>query len=55
MTKSELEQKNGARLDEMRRILQMISDELNQGQRKKLLKNEQIKAAFDLFGVQYDT
>ena len=55
MTKTELEQKNSARLNEMYNILQLISDTLNQGQRNKLLKNEQIKAAFDLFGVEYDT
>ena len=34
-------------------ILQMISDDLNKGQRQKLLKNEKIKEAFDLFGVEY--
>ena len=34
-------------------ILQMISDDMNKGQRQKLLKNEKIKEAFDLFGVEY--
>jgi hypothetical protein len=35
------------------KILQMISDDMNKGQRQKLLKNEKIKEAFDLFGVEY--
>ena len=30
-------------------ILQMISDDLNKGQRQKLLKNEKIKEAFEVF------
>lgn len=35
-------------------ILQMISDDLNKGQRQKLLNNnKKIKEAFDLFGVEY--
>ena len=54
MTREELYTKNNAELDKMHRVLQMISDELNQGQRKKLLKNEEIKAAFDLHGVIYE-
>ena len=34
-------------------VLQMIYDELNTGQRKKLLKNEKVKKKFDQYGVQY--
>ena len=34
-------------------ILQTISDELNKGQRKKVLQNDKIKEAFDLFDVEY--
>lgn len=37
---------------ETRQVLQLIYDELNQGQRKKILKNELIKAKFDKFGVE---
>ena len=33
--------------------LELIISELNQGQRKKLLKNEKIKKIFDVFGVEY--
>lgn len=33
--------------------LQTVFNELNNGQQKKLLKNETIKALFDLYGVEY--
>jgi hypothetical protein len=29
-------------------------DALNQGQQKKILKDESVKARFDRFGVEYD-
>lgn len=54
VTRKKLIEKNNAELDKMHRVLQMISDELNRGQRKKLLKNEEIKAEFDLHGVIYE-
>lgn len=31
--------------------LQTVYDALNQGQQNKLLKNEKVKALFDLYGV----
>ena len=34
--------------------LQTVYDALNQGQRKKIVKDEKIKALFDLHGVEYD-
>lgn len=34
--------------------LQLIYDSLNQGQQKKILKNEQVKELFDRYGVIYD-
>lgn len=33
--------------------LQTVYDALNQGQQKKILKNEDVKALFDLYGVEY--
>lgn len=34
--------------------LQLVYDTLNQGQQKKLLKDEKVKALFDQYGVQYE-
>ncbi len=33
--------------------LQTTYDALNQGQQKKILKNAQVKALFDRYGVEY--
>ena len=33
--------------------LQTVYDALNQGQQKKIVKDEAVKALFDLYGVQY--
>ena len=38
---------------ETREALQTVFDELNHGQRQKLLKDEKVKALFDLYGVEY--
>lgn len=43
---------NAAR-DETRNALQTVYDALNQGQRKKLLKDEKVKKLLDLYGVEY--
>ena len=34
--------------------LQTVYDALNQGQQKKIVKDEAVKALFDLYGVQYE-
>lgn len=34
--------------------LQLVYDTLNQGQQKKLLKDEKVKALFDHYGVIYN-
>ena len=34
--------------------LQLVYDSLNQGQQKKILKDEQVKNLFDRYGVIYD-
>ena len=33
--------------------LQTVYDALNQGQQKKIVKNEEVKKLFDLYGVEY--
>ena len=33
--------------------LQTVYDALNQGQQKKILKDESVKALFDFYGVEY--
>lgn len=38
---------------ETRIALQTMYDELNQGQQKKIVKNESVKALFDRYGVVY--
>lgn len=39
---------------EVKEALQTVYDELNQGQRKKLLKSPVVKAMFDRYGVVTD-
>lgn len=39
--------------NETKQALQMVYDALNQGQQKKLLKDESVKALFDRYGVEY--
>lgn len=39
---------------ETRNALQTVYDSLNNGQQKKILKNEKVKALFNLYGVTYE-
>lgn len=39
---------------ETRNALQTVYDSLNQGQRKKIVKDDAVKALFDLYGVNYE-
>ena len=39
--------------DETRNALQTVYDALNQGQQKKIVKDDKVKALFDLYGVEY--
>lgn len=39
--------------EETRAALQTVYDALNQGQQKKLIKDEGVKALFDSYGVEY--
>lgn len=39
---------------ETKAALQTVYDSLNQGQQRKLVKEPQVKALFDLYGVEYE-
>ena len=54
MTKYELNSAVATAKAETREALQTVYDALNQGQQKKIVKDEAVKALFDLYGVQYD-
>lgn len=54
MKKHELLKKTNAVIAETKEALQTVYDALNNGQRKKLIKNEQVKALFDKYGVLYE-
>lgn len=53
MTKKELIAAVENAKAETKSALQTVYDALNQGQQKKLLKDETVKALFDLYGVEY--
>lgn len=53
MKREELFEKVAAVKQETKNALQLVYDELNNGQQKKLLKEEAIKALFDRYGVEY--
>ena len=55
MKKTELDIKTQAVIDETKEALQTMYDALNQGQQKKIVKNEKVKALFDRYGVTYET
>lgn len=53
MTKEQLTVAVEAAKAETKTALQTVYDSLNQGQQKKIVKDEQVKALFDLYGVEY--
>lgn len=53
MTKHELTAAVNAAREETKAALQTVYDSLNQGQQKKIVKDEKVKALFDLYGVEY--
>lgn len=53
MTKMELTAAVQAAREETRTALQTVYDALNQGQQKKIVKEETVKALFDRYGVEY--
>ena len=54
ISKKKLQENVNTKMTDFHDILQEISDTLNKGQRKQLLKNEKIKRAFDFFKVEYE-
>lgn len=53
MTKTELTAAVEAAKADTRTALQTVYDALNQGQQKQIVKDEAVKALFDLYGVVY--
>lgn len=54
MTKNELNSAVMAAKAETREALQTVYDALNHGQQKQIIKDEKVKALFDLYGVNYE-
>lgn len=54
MRKDELTAAVNTAKEETRIALQTVYDALNQGQQKKIVKDEKVKALFDLYGVEYE-
>lgn len=53
MKRQDLFDKVAAAKTETKDALQTMYDALNQGQRKKIVKNKEVKALFDRYGVTY--
>jgi hypothetical protein len=53
MTKVELITAVESAKAETRKALQTVYDSLNHGQQKQIVKDEAVKAIFDLYGVEY--
>lgn len=54
MTKKTLENKTDHVVEQTNQALQTVYDALNQGQKKKVIKNEAVKELFDRFNVNYE-
>jgi hypothetical protein len=52
MTKAELTTKTNAAVNETKTALQTVYDALNQGQQKKLLRDEAVATLFERYGVE---
>lgn len=53
MKKETLKQKTDEVLNETKNALQTVYDSLNNGQQKKILKNEEVTKLFERYGVEY--
>ena len=53
MKKDELMEKTNSIIKETQQALQTMYDALNQGQQKKIIKNNEVKILFDRYGVEY--
>lgn len=54
MKAKELQEKTDKVINETQTALQTMYDALNQGQQKKIVKNKEVKALFDRYGVVYE-
>ena len=54
MTNAELTAAVEAARAETREALQTVYDSLNHGQQKQIVKDDAVKALFDLYGVNYE-
>lgn len=54
MNKDKLNEAVAACKAETKAALETVYNALNQGQRKKILKDEKVKKKFDRFGVEYE-
>ena len=52
MTKTELNNAVEVAREQTKNALQTVYDSLNQGQQKKIVKDEAVKKLFDLYGVE---
>lgn len=52
MNKHELKRRADAAVNETKEALKTVYDALNQGQQKKLLKDEKVAALFERYGVE---
>ena len=53
MNKTTLNEAVAACKAETKNALQTVYDSLNHGQQKQIVKDEAVKALFDLYGVEY--
>ena len=53
MTKAELTAAVEVAKAETKNALQTVYNALNSGQQKKIVKDDKVKALFDLYGVEY--
>ena len=54
MRKVELQKAVDNCRNQTKEALQTVYNALNQGQQKKIVKDEKVKALFDLYGVEYN-
>lgn len=54
MRKADLKDAVEVAKTETRNALQMVYNSLNKGQQKQIVKDEAVKALFDLYGVEYE-
>lgn len=51
LKKAKLNEAVTIRKDKTKRVLELIKSNLNQGQFKKLMKNDEVREFFELYGV----